>query len=165
MNASDILKYGDSFLQRTLESIPDSEWDTENVCGWWSVKNIMSHLTSYEVVLSELLQNFLDDSPTPTLMAMADHGLFNDVQVAARKDKSPAEVRDEYNAMHAKNMGLIAQFAPEKLREVGTLPWYGMEYALDDYIVYSFYGHKREHGAQIDVFKDKLKAARKIKAG
>jgi len=163
MNASDILKYGDSFLQRTLESIPDSEWDTENVCGWWSVKNIMSHLASYEVVLSELLQNFLDDSPTPTLMEMADHGKFNDVQVAERKDKSPAEVRDEYNTIHAKNMSLIAQFTSEKLREVGTLPWYGMEYALDDYIVYSFYGHKREHGAQIDVFKDKLKATGTIK--
>jgi hypothetical protein len=32
-----------------------------------------------------------------------------------------------------------------------------MEYSLDDYIVYSSYGHKREHGAQINVFKDTLK--------
>ncbi len=164
MNASDILKYGDSFLHRTLESIPDSEWDTENVCGWWSVKNIMAHLATYEIVLSELLQNFIDGSPTPTLMQMADHDNFNDAQVAARQDKSAAEVRGEYNAMHAKNMELITHLTPEKLREVGTLPWYGAEYALDDYIVYTFYGHKREHGAQVAIFKDQLKAAGKIKA-
>jgi hypothetical protein len=38
----------------------------------------------------------------------------------------------------------------------GTLPWYGPEYALDDFIVYSYYGHKREHSAQINVFRDQL---------
>ena len=32
----------------------------------------------------------------------------------------------------------------------GTLPWYGDEYALDDFIVYTSYGHKREHGPQIE---------------
>jgi hypothetical protein len=31
-----------------------------------------------------------------------------------------------------------------------------MEYALDDFIVYQYYGHKREHCAQIAVFRDKL---------
>ena len=44
----------------------------------------------------------------------------------------------------------------ETLRQVGTLPWYGAEYALDDYLVYAFYGHKREHSGQISVFKDHL---------
>ncbi len=39
----------------------------------------------------------------------------------------------------------------------GTLPWYGMEYALDDFIVYTFYGHKREHSAQIAAFGDLLR--------
>jgi hypothetical protein len=52
---------------------------------------------------------------------------------------------------------LAKQISPEKWRENGTLPWYGMEYALDDYIVYTFYAHKREHAAQIGVFKDALK--------
>jgi hypothetical protein len=32
-----------------------------------------------------------------------------------------------------------------------------MEYALDDYIVYAYYGHKREHSAQIAVFRDLVK--------
>jgi hypothetical protein len=34
---------------------------------------------------------------------------------------------------------------------------YGLEYALDDFIVYAYYGHKREHTAQIAVFRDTLK--------
>ena len=39
-------------------------------------------------------------------------------------------------------------------RQSGTLPWYGMEYALDDFLVYIYYGHKREHSAQIAAFRD-----------
>ena len=40
------------------------------------------------------------------------------------------------------------------LRQPGTLPWYGAEYAVDDLIVYTAYGHKREHSAQIAVYRD-----------
>jgi hypothetical protein len=28
MNASDILKYGDSFLKTTLDGVPESEWES-----------------------------------------------------------------------------------------------------------------------------------------
>ena len=30
------------------------------------------------------------------------------------------------------------------------------EYSLEDFIVYTFYGHKREHSAQIAAFRDRL---------
>jgi hypothetical protein len=39
--------------------------------------------------------------------------------------------------------------APEVWREVGTIPWYGAEYSLDDLVVYQQYGHKREHDPQL----------------
>jgi hypothetical protein len=76
--------------------------------------------------------------------------------VGARKAKSAADVLREYEDGHAKNRDLATQISPETYREVGTLPWYGAEYSLDDYIVYSFYGHKREHGAQINLYKDQI---------
>ena len=64
---------------------------------------------------------------------------------------------NEYETAHARTMELIAQIPIDTRRQVGTIPWYGAEYALDDLIVYAFYGHKREHCSQINVFKDKLK--------
>ena len=42
-------------------------------------------------------------------------------------------------------------------RNKRSFPWYGKEYALDDFIVYTFYGHKREHSAQIAAFRDLLR--------
>jgi hypothetical protein len=53
-------------------------------------------------------------------------------------------------------MSLIVAIPPETLRQTGTLPWYGMQYAMDDVLVYMYYGHKREHSAQIAAFRDCL---------
>ena len=46
-------------------------------------------------------------------------------------------------------MGSPSYIAPEVWREVGTIPWYGPEYSLDDLVVYQMYGHKREHDPQL----------------
>ena len=51
---------------------------------------------------------------------------------------------------------LLAQIPYEGRRLNGTLPWYGEEYDLEDFIIYTFYGHKREHSAQIAAFRDQL---------
>jgi uncharacterized damage-inducible protein DinB len=155
MNASDILKYGNQTFLRSLENVPQSEWEKGGVCGVWSVKDIVAHLASYELVLCDILGGFIGSGPTPHLDQFKAGRGFNDSQVEMRKGKSSAEVLAEYNAAHAEVMRLIAQLPTEKLREPGTLPWYGMEYALDDFLVYTYYGHKREHSAQVDIFRDK----------
>jgi uncharacterized protein (TIGR03083 family) len=154
VNALDILKYGHQTSLKVVEGLPDANWETPGACGVWSVKNIIAHLASYEHVLVEVLTGFLGGGPTPYLESFNER--FNDLQVAMRQDLSVAETLDEYNAVHAQVIAVAAQLPAETFRQTGTLPWYGMEYALDDLIVYMYYGHKREHSAQIDVFHDRL---------
>ena len=157
MNASDILKYGHGTVLQTIEGLPESAWDTPGACGVWSVKDIIAHLASYEHVLVDVLTTCVGGGPTPYLSKFTDPGVnFNDSEVAARQGKSVKEVLGEYNDTHAQVMSLVSRIPVETLRQAGTIPWYGMEYALDDYIVYAFYGHKREHSAQIAVFRDHL---------
>jgi hypothetical protein len=154
MNAQDILKYGQLTVLRTIEGLPEADWETSGVCGVWSVKDIIAHLASYEQVLVEVLTSFLGGGPTPYLDQFQDpNGQFNDTQVAIRRGATIAETLAELNTTHARVMALVEQIPAETLRRAGTLPWYGMEYALDDFIVYSYYGHKREHSAQIAVFR------------
>lgn len=159
MNTLDVLKYGHQTVLDTLDGVPQSEWETGGVCGVWSVKEIIAHLTSFEHLLAEvLLTTFLGGGPTPTMNMMAEIGpfAFNDAQVELRRNKTSAEILVEYKESHARVMSLIEQVPEEKRRENGTLPWYGPEYDLDDFIVYSNYAHKREHCAQINVFGDSL---------
>jgi hypothetical protein len=121
-------------------------------------KNIVAHLTSYELIVSDVLRTFVNDEPTPQLETMGNHGPaeFNDSEVAKRQAKSAAETLAEYESAHAEVMALAAQIPAETFRQNGTMPWYGEGYDLEDFIVYSNYAHKREHSAEINVFRDRL---------
>jgi hypothetical protein len=156
MNAGDILTYGHRTALQAVEGLPDAAWETPGVCGVWSVREIIAHLASYELVLGDVLSGFTGGGPTPHLDSFRDSGAFNDVQVALRKDRTPRDVLAEYEAAHARVRSRAERIPAGTFRESGTLPWYGAEYALDDFIVYASYGHKREHAAQIAVFRDHL---------
>lgn len=156
MNANDILKYGQGTVLQTLDGFPDGEWETGGVCGVWSTKDVIAHLTSYEQLLAEVLSGFAGGGPTPHMEMFGQIGAaFNDKQVEMRKDKNATDVLAELNDAHTRVTALAEQIPAEIFRQTGTLPWYGMEYSLDDIIVYMNYAHKREHCAQIGVFLDR----------
>jgi hypothetical protein len=156
MNATDIMTYGQQTVLRTLEAFPESALEKPGACGVWSVKDIISHLASYEHVLVDVLSTFIGSAPTAYMKEMMTEGnqAFNDAEVTRRKGKTLSDVLKEFEGAHGQALSLAAQISPELFSKVGTLPWYVMEYALDDYIVYAFYGHKREHSAQIAAFRD-----------
>ncbi len=160
MNAADILKYGHLTVLQTIDKFPESAWEIAGACGVWSVKDIIAHLASYEEVLVDILTASPGGDSTPTTPMLNSYielgGQFNDIEVNRRKAKTIQDVFAEFNDTHAQVMSLIANIPPETLRQPGTLPWYGMDYALDDLLVYMYYGHKREHSAQIAAFRDRL---------
>lgn len=159
MNALDVMKYGNLTVVHALAELPFAHWEAGGVCGVWSVKNIVAHLTSYEWVLADILRELTGSGPTSHLDAYRRTGMaFNDDQVNSRKGLSAQESLAEYGAAHADVTALAPTISPELYRKAGTLPWYGAEYALDDYIAYAIYGHKREHIAQVNVYRDRLKA-------
>jgi hypothetical protein len=153
MNAVDILKYGHLTFQGALARVPMEAWYAGGVCGVWSVKDIVAHLASYEELLVDVLDSFLDGEETPHLQRYLELGPpFNDIAVAERQALSAEEALAEYNRHHTAVIALIPQIPVARCYQPGTLPWYGAEYALDDYLVYQFYGHKREHSAEIAVY-------------
>ena len=158
MNAPDVLRYGQLTLLAGLDGLPDEDWEAPGVCGVWSVRQIVAHLASYEAAIADVLQGVGDSAAaTPTLDRMkADPAGFNDDEVAARAPLSCTETLAELTREHARALDLAGRIAPETYREPGTLPWYGREYSLDDLLVYMAYGHKREHVAQVCVFRDRL---------
>jgi len=64
MHPIDILKYGNHTVLNNLDDFPKNELYTSGACGYWSVKDIIAHLGSYELVLVEVLNGFLDSGPT-----------------------------------------------------------------------------------------------------
>lgn len=157
MNVLDILRYGDRTLLGSVAGLTEAECARGGVCGYWSVKDIMAHMLSYELFLSEALSDFVDGGSHPVMEEMAESGAkFNDVFVSRFQDKSMDEVVKEYKQAHEHVMKLADAVPAETYPKNGTIPWYGPEYCLDDFIVYSNYAHKREHSAQVMVYRDKL---------
>ncbi len=157
MNTIDVLRYGHKTIVNAVESLPETDWHTPGVCGVWSVKDIVAHLASFELLLVDVLQELIEETATPTLDSFkAGSQYFNEAQVNKRRRFSASEVWTEYTSAYRQTLSLIAQIPLGRRRLNGLLPWYGREYDLEDFIVYTFYGHKREHSAQIDVFRARL---------
>lgn len=157
MNAYDILLYGHKTVMDTLDGLDESQWLVEGVCGVWSVREIINHLASYEKLLVDILGNLIESQPTPTLDRMLAHGPlgFNDLEVSDRAGYDAAAAWAEYQDTHAQTLALITQIPLETQWQKGILAWYGEGYDLEDFLVYTYYGHKREHCAQIAVFRDR----------
>ena len=163
MNGNDIIKYGNLTVLGAIQDLPETEWDTPGVTGYWSVKNIISHLASFELMLGDLLINLQGGSDTPTLeLFRSDPARFNDVQVdEMRAGLAPNDALDEYREAFDRSSSLFADLPEDQLRVNGIFPWYGEEYDLEDFVVYTFYGHKREHSAEINHFRNDVLPAKR----
>jgi uncharacterized damage-inducible protein DinB len=161
MNIDDVLLYGHKWVLKHVEDLPAEQWDTEGVCGWWSVRHILSHLAASENLFVDGLNMFLEtEEDTPTFTAMKSMrrtgGNFNEQQVSLRQDWSVEQVMQDYTEAQAKVQKLFKEISREQRSQAGTIPWYGNEYDLEDWVTYANYGHKREHCAQIAVYRDSL---------
>jgi hypothetical protein len=122
VNALEILRQGHRFLLASLEDFPQEQCYSPRAVGYWSVKDVVAHVGSFELALVEVLENL-----------------------------------EEYQEAHTRLMAPASHLGPDAWQQEAFLPWYGMEYDLEDFAVYTYYGHKREHGGQIQVFGDRFK--------
>ena len=152
MNPQDVLRYGQRDIDTIVERYRPGDWD-RIALGVWSAKDLLGHLGAYEVRFAEVLAEFASEVPT-TALRLEPAETFNDDQAAVRRDWPADAVVNELRSAHEQVRRLAALVSPERWREVGTLPWYGPEYSLDDLTVYTMYGHKREHGPQLSAVLD-----------
>jgi hypothetical protein len=158
MNTLDVMRHGHQTVLRAVDGLEPAYWEAPEVVGVWSAKHVIAHLSSFEAMLVDVLTVSRDeDASTPVLDEFrAGPARFNDAQVAVRGHLAPDALLSEYEAYFDTALAL-ARTLPDEIRtRTGALPWYGSEYDVEDFIVYTFYGHKREHAAQIKLFRARL---------
>lgn len=152
MNTLDVLMYGQRAVRSTVDRYRPGDWE-RIALGVWTAKDLLGHLGAFEVRFADQLAPFAG-ATVETDLPSADPSTFNDDQAAVRRDWSIDRVMTEFLEAHERVMRLAARISPEVWREVGTIPWYGAEYSLDDLVVYQHYGHKREHDPQLGAVLD-----------
>jgi hypothetical protein len=148
VNPLDVLRHGQREIDTLIDRFQPDDWNVVAL-GAWTAKDLVGHLGAFEVRFVEILTRFLGEEP-PTKLLDDPIATFNDDQAAIRVDWSVEAIVAELRQAFAAAMALVSRIPPDRWREVGTLPWYGPEYALDDLVVYLMYGHKREHAPQLD---------------
>jgi uncharacterized damage-inducible protein DinB len=157
MHAVDMMKYGHLTILGAIDGLETDKWQVAGVCGVWSVKDIIAHLASFEQALVDILKSTLPgNTPADFERFINRDGKFNDEEVAKRSQKTVQQVLKEYESAHAEAMDVLSSIPSDQLRQTGALAWYGEAYDLEDFLVYTFYAHKREHSAQIAVYRDQL---------
>ena len=156
MDAAEVLDNSHMMIIQAVDHLPELEWDIPNVCGEWSVKEIIAHLTSYEQVLIDLFNTFMGQEPTPYMLKYINDGpKFNREEVEKRKYQLAFQVLEEYNDRQVEAVSLLEKIPVEKVRQPGAVPWYGQERCLAD-VIDIFYNHTCEHCAQITEFRNKV---------
>lgn len=148
MNPADLLHYGQAHIDELIDRCTPADWSAIAL-GTWTTKDLVGHLGAFEVRFAEVLCLFAGVEPTTNLRSESP-ATFNDDQAAIRSEWPVEAVVAELRDAHAVSTSLVGRIPADTWREVGTIPWYGPEYSLDDLLVYSVYGHKREHGPQLE---------------
>jgi len=157
VNPIDVLMYGQRTIDEHIDRMTAADWDALAL-GIWTTKDLVGHLGAFEVRFVEILTAFVGEEPATNLLGQP-FDTFNDDQAEIRREWSVEAVVDELRSAHAASMALAGRIPPERWREVGTIPWYGPEYALDDLVVYQIYGHKREHAPQLETVLERSGAS------
>jgi len=153
VNPVDVLRYGQQTIDGLVVQLRPDDWEAVAL-GVWTSKDLVGHLGAFEVRFADILAMFLGESPQSDLL-QDDYTTFNDDQAAIRREWSVVDVLDEYRGAYDRVMRFASRVPEERWTLVGTIPWYGPEYALDDLLVYSMYGHKREHAPQLEAVLDR----------
>lgn len=148
-----MMRYGHADIDRALARLGPADW-TAIALGVWTTKDLVGHLGAFEVRFADVLAGFAGERPETDLLS-ASPATFNDDQAAIRRDWPVDQVLGELADAHARVMRLAARIEAEVWREVGTIPWYGPQYALEELLVYQVYGHKREHKPQLEAVLDR----------
>lgn len=147
MNAIDVLTYGQRQVMGTVARYGAEDW-TRTALGVWTAKDLLGHLGAFEVRLADVLATIVG-APLESDLMSADPATFNDDQAAVRASWTIEQVRAEFESAFDRSMTHARAIPAATWSQVGTIPWYGAEYALDDFVVYNIYGHKREHEPQL----------------
>lgn len=127
--------------------VPAAERDSRPVCGVWTLKDLVGHLTDWEKVGVDGLQQLVAgvtpefDEPIP------DFDSFNARNAAVRRDQTWEQVWDDFEATRQTLLDLFDQLTGDHLQRTFIARW---GWSLNGYVwMLVWAGHDREHAIDL----------------
>jgi uncharacterized protein (TIGR03083 family) len=101
-------------------TLDEDRWSMQTDCPGWTAKDNVSHLVGIE----NMLRGAPADPPVDERPAHVtnDFGAFNEAAVEARRDRSGADVLDEFRAVTAERLAALRALPAAKWDEIGPTP-------------------------------------------
>jgi uncharacterized damage-inducible protein DinB len=158
MSTIESLENSHMLVLQTIDDLPEALWDIPGVCGEWSAKDVIAHLTSYELLLIDVMDAFLGRTPSPYLLKWLDsQEEFNTMTLAARRYHTAQQIENEYQDTQVRSSALLASLPADRVEQRGTMTGYlSKEQSLGEFIEF-LTQHTHHHCEQIVQFREKNK--------
>jgi len=103
-----------SDLLRQIDRIPMSERDTRPIMGDWTLKDVLGHMTDWDLYALKALRAIRESRPLP-YVAESDVDEVNAQQVAARREQTWDQAWADFQNVRAKVIDALADWYDEQL--------------------------------------------------
>ena len=156
MNVVKLLETAHFVLLDSFDGMHATDWSKPNVCGQWSSRQILVHLTSIERVLEELLRLVCPVSmASPLLDAYCfDREKFNSAEINLHANQSLNSIFTSYEQSYQRVSQLIS--GRDLFIPVGYHGLHQYGNTVADTVITLGYGHKLRHAAHVTAFRDQV---------
>ena len=140
-----------------IADIPDDIATTKPVIDWWTIKDLIGHVTTWYLVARQFLREYArGDVPVQLGFGQSDDEVdrYNKRAAAQRRDYSLARVRAELDAAYRDLIAAVEALRDADVAKQLSAPW-GDGDNLEKLIAVNSYGHLPEHVEQIQEWKSK----------
>jgi hypothetical protein len=154
-----LLKEQHAELVAALAAIPHDAFAQTPYVEWWTLKDLMGHMTMWQQVAIQFVTEYRQDGSPKMLGIKDDDDLdrYNKRGVAMRRDLSLDAVRDELQATHRNLIAAVESLTDADLGKPLLPPW-NEGATLERLIAVNSYQHAPEHLEQIIAFKSQAKS-------
>ena len=129
-----------------LPLLPESEWNSRPVCGVWTMKDLVGHLTAWAEVGVQAMNHVLAGE-SPALEPIADFEQWNLDQAAKRAETPWETIWEAYEASYQTLLTGLDELTDEALAIEFNTPW-GSRISLYRWITI-WPLHEREHAVDV----------------
>jgi hypothetical protein len=137
-----------------LEGITDEQCLEPGVCGEWSIKDILSHLSFWEgQIVTFMYQGRQGMKPTTAQLGPLPVDEVNAQWQKESASRTLPQVRNDFLAVRKQTIRRVAEFTNDELNNPEWAAWLNHR-PLVDWIIGDSVDHEKEHGAEILKFKN-----------
>lgn len=123
--------------------------DRKGVVGEWSIKNVLAHLSAWELLVVQVLSERLETGRTPDVMTAisADMDGWNAQRVAEVDELTSEDQLAEFEWTRSLLLQYLEGLDDATLARMA--PWRGWDGSVADYVLDAIAAHERTHAEQV----------------